>query len=566
MNKTAKNIHGAWAGLVKRFGFLFHTTKSRHQYENIVAKIAALSESYSPGSPPITPEELAKHFDETWYRRHYSDVARAKIDPLVHYIEFGHSEYRDPSPNLGTKWYATHNEDVCPSDGNGLVHYIIRRFRENRPLVALFVYSWNGEFNIDPYIKRIIATISAFGFNVDVYIGNEITRRDGVKGTRDPADEGRIAELLSRKNYEFAISFNNSLVLPQVIAAINCRIVSVIVDSKSHLFDHYENGNRETYALNAIFAPIYTSLVDELRERYPANAKNFVFMPAATVVGSRPTGRFRKDCATISWIASLVGDGRLDDFLLKISGSPDLKEALRVCVEIIERVGSLEGEQSAEESAAALARAANWSAEQLEQQLQNIVTNNGRIEVVNRLAPLGLKLYGNDRWKQIMPYNSAVIKSFHSAQDIVSHADLMDVYNNSLISINWPQAQAGTGIQYRVLDVVASKSLLITKYVAGSDLGNLFGERHPIETYSDLDELVSKCKFFMDHEDIRSARVAACNNLVSQGYSFEERVRDYLTMSNAAAASTYLSRSPSSTGSVAMVKLSNLVESITPPV
>lgn len=420
--------------------------------------------------------------------------------------------------------------------------------------MALFAYSWNPEKDLDPYIKRIASTIASFGINVDVFLGSDFAHHDGVKGLRDPADEKRLADWLSNKPYDFAISFNNSLLLPRVVKALRCRIVSIIVDSKGHLFDHYNDDNRRTYTLDAIFAPIYKSLEKELRKTYPDKASNFTFIPAATDAGKRRTARAVNERAAISWIASLVGDGRLDDLLYRIGESQELKDALRVCVKQIERNGCVRGEQTTREALGILIAASNWSAEQIEQQLQNIVTNHGRVNIVNRLAPLGLRLYGNDRWKKLMPYNTAVVASFHSAKSLTSHADLMEIYDNSLISINLPQAQAGTGIQYRVLDVLASRSLLLTKYVDGTDLSYLFGKENSIETFSNLEELASKCQFYLEHEAERTASVAKCNALVSRGYGFEERVLEYLTLSNAQAAATCLDqrRSPASPGSIAL--------------
>jgi hypothetical protein len=39
-------------------------------------------------------------FDAEWYLREYGDVARAGIDPLRHYVEFGAKEGRWPNPAL----------------------------------------------------------------------------------------------------------------------------------------------------------------------------------------------------------------------------------------------------------------------------------------------------------------------------------------------------------------------------------------------------------------------------------------------------------------------------------
>ena len=164
--------------------------------------------------------------------------------------------------------------------------------------------------------------------------------------------------------------------------------------------------------------------------------------------------------------------------------------------------------------------------------LQEIVTNGTRLAVVERLAPLGLKVFGNARWRTALTLSPSVAQAFRSGAELRRHADLCAVYDRSKISINVPQVHAGTGMQYRVLDILASKSLLITKYVPDSDMERLFGADSPIVTFSDLDDLHAKCAYFLKNDHERRARVKACNALVARGFSFRERALEYLALSN----------------------------------
>jgi len=36
-------------------------------------------------------------FDENWYVNHYHDVKKSKLEPVVHYLQFGWRLGRDPS-------------------------------------------------------------------------------------------------------------------------------------------------------------------------------------------------------------------------------------------------------------------------------------------------------------------------------------------------------------------------------------------------------------------------------------------------------------------------------------
>jgi hypothetical protein len=62
--------------------------------------------------------------DADWYRANYPDVAEANIDPTYHYLRFGASEGRDPSPEFKTRYYLSTHPDVAATEMNPLVHYL----------------------------------------------------------------------------------------------------------------------------------------------------------------------------------------------------------------------------------------------------------------------------------------------------------------------------------------------------------------------------------------------------------------------------------------------------------
>lgn len=63
-------------------------------------------------------------FDEEWYLAMYPDVAKAKVDPIYHYLVFGCVEGRNPAPWFDTNYFLTNNPDVKFSGINPFVHYI----------------------------------------------------------------------------------------------------------------------------------------------------------------------------------------------------------------------------------------------------------------------------------------------------------------------------------------------------------------------------------------------------------------------------------------------------------
>jgi hypothetical protein len=72
--------------------------------------------------------------DATFYRAINDDVARARLDPVRHYIDEGWREGRDPAPWFSTRAYLERNPDL---DGvNPFHHYLTRGWREGREAQA----------------------------------------------------------------------------------------------------------------------------------------------------------------------------------------------------------------------------------------------------------------------------------------------------------------------------------------------------------------------------------------------------------------------------------------------
>ena len=63
-------------------------------------------------------------FNPYWYLFVYPDVAKAGVDPALHYLLHGGREGRHPGPYFDCRFYLDHNADVAASGLNPLLHYI----------------------------------------------------------------------------------------------------------------------------------------------------------------------------------------------------------------------------------------------------------------------------------------------------------------------------------------------------------------------------------------------------------------------------------------------------------
>lgn len=86
-------------------------------------------------------EEIRKSglFNDNYYLQRYPEVAKAGLNPLVHYLEKGWEEGKNPSENFNTEYYLERYPDVSASKLNPLIHYI--RHGKNREAKARYFLS-----------------------------------------------------------------------------------------------------------------------------------------------------------------------------------------------------------------------------------------------------------------------------------------------------------------------------------------------------------------------------------------------------------------------------------------
>lgn len=71
-------------------------------------------------------------FDADWYRATNTDVLLADVNPLVHFVQYGIAEGRQPNTFFEPSWYLKHNPDVATSGLSALAHYCMHGAQEGR--------------------------------------------------------------------------------------------------------------------------------------------------------------------------------------------------------------------------------------------------------------------------------------------------------------------------------------------------------------------------------------------------------------------------------------------------
>jgi hypothetical protein len=96
-------------------------------------------------------------FDRKWYLANNPDVAQSGLDPIEHYVRYGASEGRDPSPVFSTQGYLAEYSDVASAGVSPLEHFIRQGVKEGRRAVP-------RSENRMPGTEQLVAdpTISAY--------------------------------------------------------------------------------------------------------------------------------------------------------------------------------------------------------------------------------------------------------------------------------------------------------------------------------------------------------------------------------------------------------------------
>lgn len=153
----------------------------------------------------------------------------------------------------------------------------------------------------------------------------------------------------------------------------------------------------------------------------------------------------------------------------------------------------------------------------------NLISSNFRIQVLQAVADLGLAVYGSNSW--IDTCNSSVdLALSYSDLEVSSIIDNQNIYNSSKISINISHAQAGRAFSWRVRDIMACNSVLVSD--PREDLVTQFGKYIKIPTYETPYEARQICQKLLQDEVWRKEIIAGSQLAIEEGHRFKHRLKD----------------------------------------
>ncbi len=219
--------------------------------------------------------------------------------------------------------------------------------------IALFAYSWAQDQRLDPYIEKFLKTFLAMGIDVDVYQGNTFTRHSGNIGLSSDFDVSALCNYISSQRYDAAVSFNNSLIITQVLNALKCRPVSCIVDDFLHLFQHEEGDKFAAFRHDVEVILLSSHVERQLIDAVSGIKQRIHFLPPATDVQARFKTVSRGKAQAkypISWVASLVDTREGMNLFELIVQKRRYFDLFKACLAEVEETGTLTCTLSSRES------------------------------------------------------------------------------------------------------------------------------------------------------------------------------------------------------------------------
>ncbi len=242
------------------------------------------------------------------------------------------------------------------------------------------------------------------------------------------------------------------------------------------------------------------------------------FMPHATdpaLFRGTPAGAWDRDLAFVG--VSMIDHA--EEAWEKLQANPALKQAARRAFDEgrVTREAFAQGVETIL-NPALLSAADASDRRNVELCLVYEATRRIRVDMVRRLAPRGVEVFGDDAWQTVHNRCFGDIGYFDS---------LAPFYRDTAINLNATSLQMRTSVNQRVFDCPAAGGFLITD--AQGDLEEFFDPETETVTYATLDELEDKVCFYHSRPDARATIIQAAQRRIAAHHTHAHRLRDLET-------------------------------------
>jgi hypothetical protein len=337
--------------------------------------------------------------------------------------------------------------------------------------IAIFNFTpiyLNGEWKNLHYYNSIILAFKKRGHNVCNFITNEILCDPWNGNNVSISKEADNAAELKLKKFkpELIISFNNSK--PSFVEKFECPIVIAEADTVQYFSD--QNLIKENVDRYHFFY-FTNDGANQISNYFNASKKKIFYIENATSIKSKKIDKVNE----ISFIGTLYHSHTGNIFLKNKKSSEYL----------------------------------------------NYVTAYKRKKILLSLKDYKLKIYTNrvpDSYSDLL-YLKKISKELAFETSFIQK-----IMNQSLISLNHSHEQAkNQGYSWRVLDILASNSILITE--ESNLLIKKFGKNIRRQFYSSVSDVRKVCNYFLNNKNANTDIIAEQNEIIDKFFRWEDRIK-----------------------------------------
>lgn len=143
--------------------------------------------------------------------------------------------------------------------------------------------------------------------------------------------------------------------------------------------------------------------------------------------------------------------------------------------------------------------------------------------IIRELGDLGLNLYGDDGWKELLKDRVGSLDGIRFLGWADNRIDLVKIYNASKINLNISKSQARTTLPMRVFDILACGAFLLTDY--RDCLPEFFELDKEVVSYRDKRESREQAEYFLNHPKERKEIARCGQERILKEHTFAHRMQ-----------------------------------------
>lgn len=363
------------------------------------------------------------------------------------------------------------------------------------------------------FYEGFTAALAREGNEVLVIINNKFIKNHwGNNKTKKNVDKKKLSQEIMNFNPDLVITANNSL-YEEIPNLVTCPIVIYCTDSPSGFVDR--DILKDNIGRYHIFLPSET-LIPMTREYFGYDMKCLEILQYATDFQAETMDQ-DKNISFIGTNFSFVGDKFRSTFDGKFH-DPKYKADFIKFINLFKK----DVLRKPDAYLAELGLAPDFLGSISHIELLNLFSSNFRIQTLAAIADLDLSLYGRKDWYNVCDYSLDTSLSFVD-QEVSSVLDNQNIYNSSKVSINISHSQAGTAFSWRVRDVMACNSALVSDH--REDIVTEFGKYVKIPTFTNPFDARILCQKLLTDEVWRKEIVAGSQLSIEEGHRFKHRIK-----------------------------------------